>query len=315
MKKNTKKILFAFILISVLLPTVTTHAASLYWKDPSVEAQKNAPFETTLYMDTQDESINAVEGTVTFPSGVLSLSEIRDGNSVINFWIEKPVLADAKIGAFRFSGIIPGGLAAHDAKLLTLVFSAKDEEGGATVALADAHAYHNDSTASEASVTTSAFSALINAGANPAPLPAVPSDTEMPETFVPEIGTDASLFEGKHFVVFDTVDKGTGIDRYEVLETKMRLSWLALFSSWQPAASPYLLADQTGESYIFIKAIDRNGNERVERIAPANPRAWYNDPNTYVIAVLILIFATVLWLGYMRSASFLKKYFSHDAHE
>ncbi len=269
----------------------SSQAASLYFKEPSMVVHAGDALETTLYFDADGESINAIEGTITFPAAVLELAEIRDGNSILNFWVEKPSKAQASSGSFRFSGIIPGGFSAQGGRVLSLVFTAR-EQGGASVTLADAHAYLNSPEASAAILGTGVFNAeiLVPAGEPVAIEPK--DDTEDPETFMPEVSSNIDLFEGRQFAVFDALDKGSGIDRYRVLETHMRYPWLALFSSWKDATSPYVLADQSGERYIFIKAIDRTGNTRVERILPTHPVPWYRDPNLLLIvcaAVLVVL--------------------------
>src|SRR3990170_5854361 len=79
-------------------------AASVGWEAPG-EVGVNQRFEADVFLDTQGENINAVEGEFEFPRGFLGLKEISDGDSIINFWIQRPKLnLDNKI---IFSGIIP----------------------------------------------------------------------------------------------------------------------------------------------------------------------------------------------------------------
>ncbi|MCX6796840.1 MAG: hypothetical protein NTW06_05100, partial [Candidatus Falkowbacteria bacterium] len=56
---------------------------------------------------------------------------------------------------------------------------------------------------------------------------------------------------------------------------------------WQAAQSPYLLSDQKLRSYIYVKAIDKNNNERVAMLGPANPLLWYE--NFYIFSIIIII--------------------------
>ena len=55
--------------------------------------------------------------------------------------------------------------------------------------------------------------------------------------------------------------QGLGIARYEVCEGSKRKCALA--------ESPYLLKNQKLNKNIFIKAVDKNGNERIAMIAAA----------------------------------------------
>ena len=63
-------------------------------------------FEVTVGLDARDAAVNAVSGAISFASSLVTLEAIKDGNSVVNFWLEKP---HEKNGRVLFSGVIPGG--------------------------------------------------------------------------------------------------------------------------------------------------------------------------------------------------------------
>ena len=46
---------------------------------------------------------------------------------------------------------------------------------------------------------------------------------------------------------------------------------------WIRAESPYVLKDQKLKSYVYIKAIDKAGNERIEVIPQKYPFQWYES--------------------------------------
>ena len=123
--------------------------------------------------------------------------------------------------------------------------------------------------------------------------PAV-KDKELPETFSPEVARDPDIFGGQWFAVFDTQDKISGIDHYEVLESKLKYHQLA-FGFWNRSESPYLLSDQKLESYIFIKAVDKSGNKRIETISPRNPIIWYKNPNMLIMIIGYLLLIAAIW--------------------
>lgn len=295
-----------------IIPVFHVDAAALYFKEPSVSVNVGDSFETVLYFDADEGSINALEGTVIFPAGALELSEIRDGDSILTFWVEKPDLDIARGGSFTFSGIIPGGFAQQGGRVLSLIFTAR-QQGGATMTLADARAYLNDSTGNQVDLSVGSFHAETAVSTSePIIVPAL-LDDEQPETFVPEIASDAHIFDGEHFLTFDTVDKSSGIDHYEILETKMKLPMLAIFSRWQETKSPYVLTDQSQSSYLFVKAVDREGNTRIERVEPAHPVAGYKDPNIYAMILLGILSAFLIFMGIKKSIPYVKrKLFHHD---
>lgn len=124
-------------------------------------------------------------------------------------------------------------------------------------------------------------------------------DNYPPEPFKIYIYKNREIFDGKYFIVFQTTDKQSGIAYYEVAEkqefTKPKINIsksLREFASdnevrissrksshkfasdkdlkFEKAESPYVLKDQTLRSYIFVKAVDKFGNERIEYLAPQN---------------------------------------------
>lgn len=90
-------------------------------------------------------------------------------------------------------------------------------------------------------------------------------DTEAPEEFTPKIGQDPSVFEGKYFLSFSTIDEMSGIEHYEVSEIKNKQQGNEV---WKVAETPYVLEDQTLNSLIKVKAVDKAGNERIAEIIP-----------------------------------------------
>ena len=111
-------------------------------------------------------------------------------------------------------------------------------------------------------------------------------DEESPETFQPEIAQDPAIFNGKWFLVFATQDKGSGIDYYETKETRSKKlgTWI---TRWKVVGSPHVLRDQELRSHIIIKAVDKDGNERIEALAPQNPLAWYENYENWSIIIII----------------------------
>ena len=56
--------------------------------------------------------------------------------------------------------------------------------------------------------------------------------------------------------------------------------------NWKVAKSPYLLEDQGLSSFIFVKAVDKAGNERTEKLEPLHPQgAWYNNGFFWIIII------------------------------
>jgi len=109
-------------------------------------------------------------------------------------------------------------------------------------------------------------------------------DNIPPEPFEIEIHQEPAIFEGKYFIIFSTTDKQTGIDYYEISETGDKRQ-----EGWKIGESPYLLTDQSLQSIIKVRAVDKAGNERIAEILPLR------KPFPYWIIIVILIGAGVIW--------------------
>ena len=297
MKRFLHKILLA-LLLGLILPQLV-FAADIFFRAKTSGVKVGGQFEVKLLINTLEESVNAFEGKITFPQDILELKEIRDGNSIVNFWIDKP---KAQNGTIIFSGITPGGFQNNNGLLFSAIFETKSE-GVARFEINDARVLRNDGTGSSASLTIALLEMTISSEA-PAVTPAVTKvkDTEPPETFRPEIARDESLFGGKWFLVFATQDKASGVDHYEAKESRQRI--LALFQKWSRTESLHVLRDQELRSYIFVKAVDKAGNVRIEKILPRNPLRWYENYENWIIIILGLVIAYAikkfLWKRHLK---------------
>jgi len=97
-------------------------------------------------------------------------------------------------------------------------------------------------------------------------------------------------------LVFATQDKGSGIDGYAIHESpriKTRISTNELMED----ESPYLLKDQNLRSYIYVKAVDKAGNERIAMLEPRYPFKWYERwENWFIILIGFFIICTFVRL-------------------
>src|SRR3989344_9527528 len=100
-KSQLKTFFLAFVALLVLFPQ---HARATEFRVESQrsEVKVGEPFLVMAVISSQ-ESLNVVGGQLVFPSEALKVIDIQDGNSVINFWIEKPEVT--RSGVIEFSGV------------------------------------------------------------------------------------------------------------------------------------------------------------------------------------------------------------------
>jgi len=108
------------------------------------------------------------------------------------------------------------------------------------------------------------------------------SDKTAPRNLIIQLGKDPYTFEGQYFISFFAEDKESGIDHYEVKEGD---------KDFVTTASPYILSDQSLKSKIFVKAVDKNGNEKVLEFK--NTKAFYLQ--SWFISLVIILIIYFIW--------------------
>ena len=311
--ENYKLKIITPVLVSCLLWLVafSSQAAQLHLTSQTREIGVGQQFQVDLMLDAEGESINAIEGKITFSKELLEIKEISDGDSIINLWVERPhqrqatsdkrqATSDKRQGEIIFSGIIPTGFAGvlspyyegeRPGKIFSLIFTSKSE-GEGTVNLENGKVLLHDGlgTPAKLGILNFEFRILKREVRIPDSRFPIPEDKDSPEDFKPEIASNQNVFEGKYFLVFAAQDKGSGIDRFEVKETRNKKQ-----GTWIEAESPYLLRDQKLKSYIYVKAVDKAGNERIAVVEPRYLIRWYEFPLAWIIIVIAGIIAYLIW--------------------
>ena len=279
MRKSKSK--FKFYIIATVVFSISffvvaqAFAAEIFFETKTQKMARGQQFDVKIFINTDGENINAIEGKIIFPADKLVLKETQDGNSIINFWIEQPEFKNGKI---LFSGIVPGGFNGQRGLIFSTTFWAQ-KEGNSTIEFNDIKTLLNDGKGTLANTVISNLKLVISEQI-PAfsPSTAEIKDTDVPEAFKPIIASDPAIFDGKYFLVFATQDKGSGIDHYEVREGG---------KPFIVAESPYLLQNQNLSEKIVVKAIDNNDNERIGTLASQKMLLWYK--NYWILAILIAI--------------------------
>ena len=262
MKKNSLKFkinLSILILISAFFSVYCkASAAELFFEPREINTKIGYIEEVELFLKTNNnESVNAFEISVEYPSEFLKLKDWSDGNSIINLWIKEPKNNN---GTFSFQGIIPGGYSEERGLLMTLYFESLREGSAGITIRNDSLILLNDGEGTEAE--TSFSFAKINIKL---PEEELPKDKPLleftenisPEPFTPIISRSDEIYGGNYFLIFSTQDKNSGINYYEVSEGE---------EPFRIAQSPYLLRNQRLDKNIKVRAVDKAGNERIETV-------------------------------------------------
>lgn len=221
-----------------------------------------------VLIDTLNSPLNALEATVKFPKN-FKIEGIQYGKSVLTVWINQPKLDSSK-NEVALSGIIPGGFVGKG--ILFTIFGEFNEKDLSKITFQSVKALKNDGAGTEMKVTMSTISS------------SVAKDTLPPENFTPTISSSDAV-DGRYFASFSTLDKGTGIDHYEIAKT-----WIFNPSKndWVKSQTPEILNGFDSYKKIFIKAVDGAGNEKV--VAVQGPYRSKVFAGFVIFVLLFLLF-------------------------
>ena len=307
------------IAIALLLFFITggnfASAASLYLDPESTTFSTKDTFTVKIRLNNESECVNAAQVIMSYPREKVKAIDTSRADSIFTLWPEEPEINN-EAGEITFAGGIPGGYCGRvpgdpglTNNLLTVIFqphtSITDEEESVALSITeDSSVYLHDGRGTKANLTT--FGAELRVDKNKVEgtgqwFEMVRQDTTPPQPFTIEVVKNPGVFGGKYYIVFSAVDKESGIDHYEVYEKELdddflaRLLWFDRAKEfWQNIASPYVIKDQSLNSIIMVKAIDKAGNERIVSYTPPEYlREPSNIENYLLIAagVLLLILA------------------------
>lgn len=292
-----------FIVVStvIFLGAEEVQAARLYFEFPTGTTGVGERFVLNLMIDTEGETINAIEGSITVSDERLKIVGIEDGSSIVTLWVERP---DFTENAVTFSGVTPGGFDSvltplasplqQPGLILSLILEGKSV-GEVRIDILSARVLLHDGIGTEASLSKEGLVLSIVESSSPPSL-LEERDRELPEPFKPEISQAEGLFDNKYFLVFAATDKRSGIDYYEVSERRGKRVEDYSDLVWKRAESPVILSDQRLRSFIYVKAVDRNGNIRVAVVSPSDQFNKNTRALVYGILILLGIFAVLYFV-------------------
>lgn len=264
-------------------------AARIYAEGVNKVIKQGEEFKVDIFLDTEGLEINALQGEILLSKDLLTVQDIQNGNSAITFLIDTPSVLDLNNnGSTSFSGIIPGGYRNDKGYLFSLILKPK-VDGRATLLLENIRVVENDENTSVENVKAKGYTITLSKEIGTSTVEII-EDRVAPELFKPIIAQDAEILDGKYFILFVTQDKGSGIDYFEVREGR--------WGTYVRSESPYILENQKASDVVYVKAVDKQGNERVVSIVGPAYRPWYKNP--WIISLSIL---AVLLLGFRKRKS------------
>jgi hypothetical protein len=302
-----------------------SYAATLYMDPNQGELKRGDTVRVSVRLDAgEEECVNVVDGVITYTENIQPI-DISRGQSILTMWVEEPVI-NKENRTITFAGGIPNGYCGRipgDPRLtnnvVDLIFQSPglqigNSESGNEVSIDFAQQTQvllNDGFGSAAPLQLFGSKLQLSKEAgdvitNPWQS-AVSDDALPPEKFSIALERTPNAYSNQFFIAFNTTDKQSGIDHYEVIEeplaSKNLFGWGAETAPWIEARSPYVLEDQSLNSTIRVKAIDKAGNEYIAVLIPPEASrsiSFENILSIAAIAVFTLIVSAVCIYLYVR---------------
>ncbi len=246
-------------------------------------------------LEPSTEAINALAGELEIISGKAEFTEIQDGESIISAWVERPSIQNKKI---VFAGIIPGGFSgqytpysqAPQPGLILKVGLASPSDGEVIIAFKNPQAFYREGVSAPITLLPETLKITFHKGtvSNAA---GVTEDKIPPQNLTLDV---MRLGEGADgwFALFSADDFDSGLQGFEIQEQPGNVPDAA---AWRRAESPQRLEDQKRKSYIFVKAIDRSGNEAAISLPPQENSFWTEWSNSVGLALLALALLLIIY--------------------
>ncbi len=323
---TSRNFILALTVLVILFGVSSRAQAALLYLDPAEQILyrgDSATFNLRVVTDP-GECINTVDATIHYDAGIRAV-DVGRGSSILNLWVENPTINEAE-RTITFAGGIPGGYCGRipgdpsfTNVLAELVFRAPGLSIGSGSVEPAGRVWVNeeltqvllhDGFGTRAPLRTEAARFIVSGSAGSAVddnwRTLVADDKTPPADFQIELVRDENgqAFGGRYFITFNTSDKQSGIDHYEVMEEPIAdfylFNWGRADAPWVEATSPYVLKDQKLNSTIRVRAIDKAGNETVAVLIPPEAMRLLSTDRLITLSVFgfgALIF--LLLLGYI----------------
>jgi len=299
-----KKIIFLLSIFCFLI-SGSALAAEIYLESSQPEYAPNETFNVDIRLNvTSPENVTAIEGYLKFDNQSLKAIDFLPGNSILMF-IETPKINQEQ-GIVSFSGIIPGGYTGRlpgdpgQSNLLgKIIFQAQKTINPETnihfldnsrVLLDDGKEAKTNLVFKPLDIQISSQEVAFNPLDDLAKIKE--EDKTPPEEFKPEI----VKIDDQYFLVFNTQDKQSGIDHYEIRFFQSNiLGQLHQISLTEKVVNPHPLNISEIKNIIEVKAIDKAENERIATLYPQIQIKWYKNYWLWSIIIILAILGLIIW--------------------
>lgn len=307
-------LLITFCIVSTFVLPLTTLAAEMWSVSSSKEnAGVGKEIAVELFLDTEGEAVSGLRGSVAISfrtnrgaisSQEVSISRIRDGDSIVGVWVTKANTNDPDNVSFEGIIPVPGGMTTAKGKVLTLYFVVQ-QEGILDIVVTGI--VLSGPLGASSLLRPNTLSIPVSVLPKEATVLQETKDTTPPESVRAAIYQNEEMFDGKPFIIVNAKDTESGIATYELLETEKQYEVATLIDDsslpWRLIDNPAPLLSSEATGFIYLRVTDREGNAAVVEVShpiKLSPENWTNWFNKWLISsILIGAAGLFLWLWFL----------------
>jgi len=267
---------FVFVLLLASYFIIPVSAAPI----PRVYLERVGNFGARVLIDSP-EPVNAYDIRITFDESIVNIESIDTSRSIVTV-LPSPMTAKGGEIIIKGGGTQP--FSGSGGELITVQLKPVNS-GVVQFEISNATAYRADGTGAPLALSTGSLPLRVTSASMLAYVEAKANgltdsgDKKPPQITTIEIQANPLQY-GERLVVFQAMDKETGIARYEARER----SWLT-WSAWRDAFNPYPL--DSGAWAVQIKAIDYNNNFALATVYQLGNAIWKGAVSIILLVCLV----------------------------
>lgn len=155
-----KKILIIIFSITAFLNISDVLAADFLAGSSKSQVNEGETFDISVYINSDGLAINSAEGSLSFPSDLVSVVSVNNAGSIFPIWVEQPTYSNTT-GSVSFNGGVPNpGYTGSRGYVVKATFKAK-KTGTASIMFGAGSIYSNDGSGTDVLKKKSGVSVLI----------------------------------------------------------------------------------------------------------------------------------------------------------
>ena len=141
---SRKALLSLFFFLGLFTFSASSAAAATLYTSPSTGTYTTGKNFTVSVRVSTDQSMNAADGIIHFPTDKVQVISVSKNNSVFNLWVQEPSYSNSgTLGNVRFEGVVLNPGFTGDGKIMDITFQVRGE-GAANIIFASGSVLAND---------------------------------------------------------------------------------------------------------------------------------------------------------------------------